>query len=152
MKNILLILAVVLLTAGGFKADMVLPPDAAAVIENPDDYILYVTEQAGIIEASLEHDVLTQTDMNMKSQQLCELWDEALDFLLEELAVALPEEEFAELQAEQQLWLAEKEKLVEEAGKPFEGGSLYALIANSEAAKLTEERVHELYGCLKETD
>ena len=38
---------------------------------------------------------------------------------------------------------------VEAAGKEFEGGSIYPLIVNTEAAKLTEERTYKLYELLK---
>ena len=47
------------------------------------------------------------------------------------------------------LGVADKEAAVEEAGKEVEGGSMYPLVVNSEAAKLTEERVYELYEQLK---
>ena len=43
---------------------------------------------------------------------------------------------------------AEKEEAVEKAGKEFEGGSIYPLIVNTEAAKITEERVYQLYEIL----
>ena len=60
------------------------------------------------------------------------------------------EEEFEKLQAEQRIWIEEKEKTIEEAGKEVKGGSIYSLVVNSEAAKITEERVYELYELLKE--
>ena len=47
------------------------------------------------------------------------------------------------------MWIAEKEKAVEEAGKEVEGGSMYSLVVNMKAAELTEERVYELYELLK---
>ena len=44
---------------------------------------------------------------------------------------------------------AEMKAAVEAAGKEVEGGSAYPLVVNSEAAKLTEERVCKLYELLK---
>ena len=38
---------------------------------------------------------------------------------------------------------------VKEAGQEMQGGSIYPLIVNSETARLTEERVLELYERLK---
>ena len=38
---------------------------------------------------------------------------------------------------------------MKEAGELYEGGSMYALIINSEGATITEERVYELYTLLK---
>lgn len=114
-----------------------------------DDYIASVKEQSDSIKTSLEQEVLTQADMNEKSRELYELWDDALNYLWGELKNCLSEEEFAKLLAEQRIWITEKEKAVEEAGKEFEGGSMYALVVNGEAAKITEERAYELYELLK---
>ena len=109
-----------------------------------DEYMNSVREQSDLINASLENDPLTQTDMNMKSQELLDLWDHALNTVLGELEKSLAEEEFAHLQEEQRTWTANRETLSKEAGKEAEGGSLYPLIVNMEAARLTEERVYEL--------
>jgi len=114
-----------------------------------DDYMTSIKERSDIIKNSLENDALTQIDMNIKSQELYELWDETLNYLWDKLKNSLPEEEFAKIQDEQRVWIAEKEKIVEEAGKEFEGGSIYPLVVNSVAAKITEGRVYELYEYLK---
>ena len=87
--------------------------------------------------------------MNLKSQELYELWDGALNYLWGELKDSLPEEDFSKLLDEQRIWIVEKEKSVEEAGKEVEGGSIYSMVVNMEAAKITEERVYELYELLK---
>lgn len=87
--------------------------------------------------------------MNVKSQELYELWDGALNYLWSELKNDLTEEEFEQLLEEQRIWIAEKEKATEEAGKDVEGGSLYALLVYTESAKITEERVYELYELLR---
>ncbi len=114
-----------------------------------DEYLAYSQEQAQSISAALENDPLTQNELNLKSQELAELWDAALNAVLSKLQGSLSEEELAALTAEQQAWMAEKDKAVEEAGKEVQGGSIYPLIVNSEAARLTEERVFELYARLK---
>lgn len=116
------------------------------------DYEAYITsieEQSDSIKSSLENDPLTQMEMNEKSQELYELWDGALNYLWGELKKTLLEEEFEKLRDEQRIWIADKEKAVEEAGKEFEGGSLYPTIVNGEAASITEKRVYELYELLK---
>ncbi len=112
------------------------------------DYLAFVKEQSDSINASLENDPLTQADMNEKSQALYTLWDDALNNLWGELKSNLPEKEFEKLLNEQRTWITQKENAVKEAGKEFEGGSLYPLIVNGEAARITEERVYELYELL----
>ena len=148
-KNILMLilLMTVLVTGCENNASNVSPENIE--IEQ-DDYILSVKAQSDIIKNSLENDALTQTDMNIKSQELYELWDETLNYLWNELKNSLPEEEFIKLKDEQRIWITEKETAIEEVGKEFEGGSIYPLVVNSEAAKITEERVYELYELLKE--
>ena len=118
-------------------------------VSNYDEYMTSIIEQSDIIKASLELDTLTQADMNLKSQELYELWDGALNYLWGELKDSLPEEDFSKLLDEQRIWIVEKEKSVEEAGKEVEGGSIYSMVVNMEAAKITEERVYELYELLK---
>lgn len=120
------------------------------VNEELNKYMTFIKEQSDMIRDQLEHDAWTQTDMNMKSKELYELWDDALNYLWGEVKRNITEEEFEKLLDEQRSWIQEKEKAIEEAGKEFEGGSIYPLVVNEEAAKITEERVYELYEILKQ--
>ena len=114
-----------------------------------DAYMAALEEDALAIEDFLANEALTQADMNEKSQELYALWDGALNYLWGELKAVLPEEEFAALLDEQLAWIEEKESAMEEAGKEVEGGSLYPLVVNSEGARLTKDRVYELYALVK---
>lgn len=120
--------------------------EAAVSLTN---YLLSIQEESDAIRLSLEQEELTQTDMNQRSAELRALWDEALEHLLYEAQKILPEAELAQLAAEQQAWQTDMMAAIEAAGSAFEGGSLYPLVVNSEAAKLTEERVYQLYERLK---
>ena len=113
-----------------------------------DAYMTALEEKAEEIEEFLEHDAMTQLDMNEKTQELYELWDEALNYLWKEIKSQLSDSEFAKLLEEQREWITEKESAVKAAGKEFEGGSMYALAVNAEAAEITQERVYELYEVL----
>lgn len=117
-------------------------------VDKLDDYMTAIKEQSDAIKSFLENDAQTQMEMNSKSQELYELWDNALNYLLDELKNGLSEEEFSKLLSEQSIWIAEKEKSVEEVGKEVEGGSIYPLVVNMENAEITEERVYELYELL----
>lgn len=114
-----------------------------------DEYMTYVKEKSDAIKATLENDPLLQADMNMKSEELRRLWDAALNVVLDEAAKVLPEAEWNVLSQAQSAWLASTETAIEAAGKAFEGGSMYALIVNMEAASLTEARVYEIDEILK---
>ena len=117
-----------------------------------EDMIAASEEWALTIRASLEHDTLTQADMNVKAMELYENWDAALNTLWSELKERLSEDQFNVLLEEQRVWIADKEAAVKEAGKEVEGGSLYALVLNMKAAEITEARVYELYEMLKENE
>lgn len=108
-------------------------------------FVTSMTQQSDAIKASLENDALTQIEMNEQSQALRDLWDRAMNYMLGAIQREMSEEKFAELMAAQELWIAERDAAAEEAGKAVEGGSLHTLTVNMEAARLTEERVSELY-------
>lgn len=160
-KRVLILgLAIMLLVAGCVKtdADQENKVTEQNEVQNDDsgdkmdEYMTSIKAQSDSIKDFLEHEAETQTDMNMKSQELYELWDGALNYVWGELKSNLSEEEFTKLLDEQRIWIEEKETVVKEAGKEFEGGSMYALVVNGEAASLTEERVYELYEILKQTN
>ena len=77
-------------------------------IGNLDEYMASVKEQADAIQTSLEQDVLTQNEMNAKSQELYVLWDDALNYLWGKIKLSLSDDEFEKLQAEQRIWITEK--------------------------------------------
>lgn len=112
-------------------------------------YLASIKERSDAIRSSLEHEELTQSDMNQKSEELRALWEDALDHLLEEAKKDLPDAEQEQLAAEQSAWYANMVTAVEAEGKAYEGGSLYPLVVNMEAARLMEERVDQLYELLK---
>lgn len=156
MKKTILILLLILLLTGcagnAQEAPQATPtPTQAVAVENKlyADYMADIEAQSDAIKKSLAEDDLTQFDLNMKSKELYDLWDGALNYLWGELKTTLPEDEFAVLTQEQLQWIEAKEQAVTEAGKLYEGGSIYALIVNSEAAAITEARVYVLYGLLK---
>lgn len=155
-------LALVILTAGFATGCADEAPDANVNQENTvteqnntvsneaiDEYLASVKAQSDAINTSFENDPLTQTEMNLKSMELAELWDGAMSYMLDALETRLSEDEFAKLEADQLVWAAEKDKTVAAAGAEFEGGSLYSFIVNTEAASLTEKRVDELYEMFK---
>lgn len=113
------------------------------------EYLASVKAQSDVIKASLEQDVLTQADMNQKSKELCDLWDTALSLLMDEAAKVLSSDEMTKLAEEQTAWLKTRTEAMEATGKEFEGGSMYALVVNSEDANLTQARVYEIYERLK---
>ena len=157
-RTLLMLILAIALLAGDFGSKdttpQTLPATEGAFEETSslDDYMASVREQADSIEAYLEQTATTQADMNQASQELYELWDGAMNVLLDALKESLSDEEFEALLSEQSDWSAAREKTAAEAGKDFEGGSMYPLIVNSEAAALTEARVYELYELLKQAE
>lgn len=119
-------------------------------IKNPIDEMLEsVAAKASTINDSLENDILTQTEMNIKSNELYELWDGVLNNLWAEVKNILLENEYQEVLNEQRAWIKEKENAVTKAAEEVAGGSLEPFVRNMKAAEMTEERVYELYKLLK---
>lgn len=109
------------------------------------NYLASVEVQSNALKSSLEKDELTQTEMNQKSGELRELWSAALTMMLDKAKSVLSEAEWNALTEEQNAWTAATETAVAAAGKDWEGGSMYPLVVNMEAANLTEARVYEIY-------
>ena len=123
--------------------------DSAADKAELANYLASVEAQSNALKASLENDPLPQVDMNMKSEELRQLWDAALTMMLDKAKSVLSEAEWNALTEEQNAWTAATETAVAAAGKDWEGGSMYPLVVNMEAARLTEARVYEIYEMLK---
>lgn len=124
-------------------------PDNSAAIEAIGDRLASVQAQSAFIRSAFENEVMTQSELNMKSQELYTLWNDLMVELLEELQKILPQEDRAQLQSEQSAWEAQRDTAVEAAGKDYLQGSLYAFVTNEEAASITQARVEQLYELLK---
>jgi len=140
---LLLCLMTVCLTGCQKKADL------AADKADLANYMATVETQSNALKASLEKDELTQNEMNQKSGELRDLWDAALNRVLEGAKKMLSAAEMKKLTAEQSVWQESSTQAAEAAGKEVEGGSMHTLVVNMEAAKLTEARVYEIYEMLK---
>ena len=123
--------------------------DTAANKAELANHLASVEAQSNVIKASLENDPLPQVDMNMKSEELRQIWDAALTMVLDKAKSVLPEAEWKALTEAQNAWTAATKTAIAAAGKDWEGGSMYPLVVNMEAAKLTEARVYEIYEMLK---
>ena len=148
IRILLFMLAIAMLMAGCGMEDI----NASNEVQTETEYDTYMTpirKQSAAIKNTLENEELNQGQMNEKAMELYELWDGVLNELWAELKTELPEEDFSKLLDEQRQWIKDKEKAVEEAGKEYKDGSLYGLVINMEAAKITEERVYELYKILE---
>lgn len=86
----------------------------------------------------------SQADLNVISGEIFAVWDDALNAIWGILKENLDAESMKKLTEEERTWIAEKEAAVKEAGAEVEGGSMYAMVINGKAAKLTKERVYEL--------
>ena len=151
--TVLLVLALLCCLTGCKKDDASVQNNAASTQSfSADEYLSSVKAQAAVLQTALENENLTQADMNEKSKDLSDLWDTAMNRLLEEIKKTLTTAESETLTAEQDAWETDKKAAVEAAGKEYEGGSMYSLVVNSESARLTEERVTALAEKLKTTN
>lgn len=106
--------------------------------------IAFTEELALEIEDSIQNDDLTQTEYNLKTKDLYDMWDSDLNAIWNDLKDVLDAETFEELLSEQREWITWKEAEVQKAGADYEGGSMQPMVMNMKAAELTKTRVYEL--------
>ena len=119
------------------------------VVEQLMEMVSIYEDMAERTNDYLMHEAMTQLDMNMKSGELYEIWDNLLNDVWSVLQQTLDEEEMAALVVEEREWIAMKEAEIEAVGAEYEGGSIASLMVNMKAANLTEDRVYELLEYLK---
>jgi len=95
------------------------------------------------LEEELQTEI-TQTDMNIVSGELYNVWDEAINSVWAILRETMEERDFDLLLEQQLLWIERKELEIQRAVSGYQGGSIAALVANQTATEMTRQRVYEL--------
>lgn len=124
-------------------------PEPEEFTDSAKEIVTFAEEQAMVLEDYIANDALTQTDLNIKTQELYEVWDSALNQLWDILKQTLSAEKMESLLIEQREWITRKEQAVEEAGAEYEGGSIQSMVMNNKATELTKERIYELLELLE---
>lgn len=140
-------------------------PDASGedteASEDPDGMAQYLEQfsetekQSEQLKDSIDHDDLSQTDYNLKTGELYQLWDQSLNDLWKVLESVCGQDQIEMLRDAQADWIAERDRQITDAGKEAEGGSMQPMLENMAGARLTEARVRELMQYLpgyEETD
>lgn len=91
----------------------------------------------------------TQQVLNIESYNVYLKWEVLMNEVYEYLGENVSADVFSALEAEQEAWLAEKEKAVEEAAAKWKGGSGEPLARNSAGIKYTKERCYYLISLVK---
>ena len=117
--------------------------------ESIQNRLTYMEEQSDALERDIQENAsLTQADLNVKSQELYDMWDSMLNEVWETLKQTQDAETMEKLNVQEREWIAWKERQIREAGEEFEGGSLQPMVCAQKAAELTRERVYELIAVL----
>ena len=95
------------------------------------------------LEEELESDI-TQTDMNIASGELYNVWDEAINSVWAILRETMDERDFDLLLDQQLLWIERKELEIQRAVAGYQGGCIASLVAKQTATEMTRQRVYEL--------
>ena len=106
----------------------------------------FLTKAAEIEEYSeiKNKNTITQADINIESRNIFLKWDELLNEIYTYLSDNMDKDDFAALEEDELLWIAEKEAAVEEAAKYWEGGSGESMIRSGTASDYTKERCYYL--------
>ena len=101
-------------------------------------------EEGAALAEELNEGNLPQQQLNMKSYELFQVWDNALNDIWSYLKDTLDAETMEALTEEELAWIEKKEADVAAQGAEFEGGSMQPFIMNTAAYRWTKERVYEL--------
>ncbi len=91
----------------------------------------------------------TQTALNTESYAVYVKWDSLLNEVFQYLKSTMNVEEFSLLEAEEDKWIKEKEKGMDDAAAEWEGGSGEPLARNSAGIQYTSERCYFLISLVK---
>ncbi len=101
------------------------------------------------LEERLQKENLTQEEMNELSDELYKAWDAQLNTTWKQMKRTLDAETMEKITKEQREWLKERDIMIKEAGKGYEGGSIQSMLMSTEGAELTRERVYDLFEYLR---
>lgn len=121
--------------------DYSLPADTESGLSDIEIELSALTDQSDQMVFEFMNSNLSQSELNTKSGELYKLWDDELNKFYNMLK---GRDDFELIQKEQRIWVEYKEKRMDNAGKPWEDGTMHAYIVNMEAYKLTKQRVFEL--------
>ena len=107
--------------------------------------VSYARTQGFVLETQLSYEDLPQVSLNMKSEELFNVWDQCLNNMWAYLKDALEPSAMDALTKEEIEWIKNKEAAVKAAGAENEGGSIQPLVENLAAVSWTKDRVYELY-------
>ena len=91
---------------------------------------------------------MTQSDMNVESGNVYEMWDKLLNEIYQYIKSVMPYEKFSRLQKDERNWIKEKDSKIVQAAKEWEGGSGSPMAQNYAGLEATKERCYYLISLL----
>lgn len=113
------------------------------------DGLMDTLNKTAKLEERLQKENLTQEEMNELSDELYKAWDAQLNTTWKQMKRTLDAETMEKITKEQREWLKERDIMIKEAGKGYEGGSIQSMLMSTEGAELTRERVYDLFEYLR---
>lgn len=113
------------------------------------DGLMDTLNKTAKLEERLQKENLTQEEMNELSDELYKAWDAQLNTTWKQMKRTLDAETMEKITKEQREWLKERDIMIQEAGKGYEGGSIQSMLMSTEGAELTRERVYDLFEYLR---
>ena len=95
-------------------------------------------------EQELENSATDQASLNQTSKEICEMWDDELNYVYQQLKKTMTEEEFQELKKEELEWIEYRDQQADAAAREWEGGSGMPMAVHMALSEATKARVYEL--------
>ncbi len=114
------------------------------IIADFRDRYEFTREDTASMEQSMNHDALSQDQLNETSKSIYEEWDYVLNDLWSVLKRCLDTEQMQTLTQEQRAWIADKEQKIKETETEYDTDPRQTMLANQRAAHMTKERIQQL--------
>ena len=113
------------------------------------DDLAWLEKYSATIDFQLAHGVYSQDEMNELAHQKFLVWDNVLNDMWTYLKITLPADQMNALTQEEMNWIQERDAKAAAAAAGYQGGSMYSMIYDLEAAELTHQRAYTIINYVK---
>lgn len=113
------------------------------------DDLAWLEEYSKSIDNEIQNGEYSQMELNELAHQKYLVWDNVLNDMWTYLKITLPADQMKALTQEEVNWIHEKEAKAKAAAAYCQGGSMYPMVYDLEAAELTRQRAYVIVNYVK---
>ena len=113
------------------------------------DDLAWLEDYSASIDYQIQNGDYSQMELNELAHQKYLVWDNVLNDMWTYLKITLPADQMKALTQEEVNWIHEKEAKAAAAAAGYQGGSMYSMVYDMEAAELTRQRAYAIINYVK---